>query len=493
METPLITLDDITIRLRDTFLLPHTSWEILTGQHWAILGPNGAGKSSLVRVLTGDVPTVQGRLTYHFPRPPHEAIGYVAPELGEGLIARDADGDAARAFAGTWHGCATTRSTILAGDHGGTGRHQALARIADLLDIRHLLDRDLRALSSGELRKTLLARAVIASPRILILDEPFAGIDAASRVHLAASIDALMRDGVQIILVTHRAEEIPPAVTHVLCVKNGAVRHQGKRRDILTRANLERLYEETAPGAPAPGPETRRLPAPAPVPADEKNPLVEMRHVTVKYGDTAVLRNVNWTVRRGEHWAVTGPNGAGKTTLLGLITGDHPQAYANDITVFGKRRGSGESIWEIKRRLGTVSAELQTRYRRDITVHDVVASGLFNSVGLYRNLGAADSVRVREWLAFFGIEALTERIFSRLSYGERRLVLLARTMVKGPELLVLDEPCQGLDRTNRRRFLELIDAVGSGTGTTILYVTHRREDLPRCIDRVLALPVGPRS
>ncbi len=122
-----------------------------------------------------------------------------------------------------------------------------------------------------------------------------------------------------------------------------------------------------------------------------------------------------------------------------------------------------------------------------------MASGLFDSVGLYRNPGLEDRAQARAWLAFFGIEALAERIFSRLSCGERRLVLLARTMVKRPELLVLDEPSQGLDRTNRRRFLDLIDAVGSGSGTTILSVTHRREDLPRCIDRVLALPVDPRS
>jgi molybdate transport system ATP-binding protein len=486
METPFITLDGITARLRDTFILPDTSWEILAGQHWAILGPNGAGKSTLVRVLTGDVPYVQGRLTYHFPQPPHEVIGYVAPELGEHLLARDADGDGARAFAGAWRGCATTRSTILADDHGGSKKRRALEKIADLLEIRHLLDRDLRALSAGEIRKALLARALIKSPRLLILDEPFAGLDAASREKLAAAVDALMRDRVQILFVTHRVEEIPPAVTNVLCVKNGAVWRQGKRWDVLTRENLDLLHEETACAA---RPTVNCLqPVPDPVSPEAGNRLVEMRDVTVKYGETVVLRDVNWTVRRGEHWAITGPNGAGKTTLLSLIMGDHPQAYANEVFVFGRRRGSGESIWEIKRRIGSVSAEFQTRYRMEITVRDVVASGLFDSIGLYRNLRVEDKALAQGWLAFFGISALAERIFTRLSYGERRLVLLARAMVKAPELLVLDEPCQGLDQTNRKRFLHLIDAIGSGTGTNILYVTHRRDELPRCIEHILRLP-----
>jgi molybdate transport system ATP-binding protein len=209
--------------------------------------------------------------------------------------------------------------------------------------------------------------------------------------------------------------------------------------------------------------------------------------VVVKYGDVTILNRLDWTVRRGENWAIIGPNGSGKSTLLSLINADHPQAYANEIYLFGQRRGSGEDIWEIKKHIGMVSSELQIRYKHDITAHDVVASGFFDSTGLYRHLNREQRGQVQRWLDFFGIADLSDRIFTRLSYGERRMILLARAMVKSPELLILDEPCQGLDRKNRRLLLEMIEMIGQTTDTTLLYVTHFEEEIPSCVNRILRL------
>ena len=215
--------------------------------------------------------------------------------------------------------------------------------------------------------------------------------------------------------------------------------------------------------------------------------LVDMRDVSVKYGDTLVLDNINWRVRQNENWAIVGPSGSGKTTLLSLIAGDNPQAYANEIYLFGKKRGSGESIWDIKEHIGMVSSEIQTLYRKEITACDVVASGIFDTIGLYRNLDSTHKEKVNKWIEFFSISHLASDIFNHLSFGERRMVLLARSMVKSPELLILDEPCQGLDQENRRLFVRLIEMIGRDTDTNLLYVTHYQDELPSCIDHVLTL------
>jgi molybdate transport system ATP-binding protein len=485
MDEPFITLEDITIRLRDKFILPETSWKILTGQHWAILGPNGAGKSSLVRVFTADVPYVRGSVTHHFPEHPFEIIGSVSSEIQERLIAREVFQDMSRDFSGKLDDVEKVRTTILAGDHDGSEDPPDFVRIVDILGISHLLNRGIRYLSSGEMRKVIIARALIKSPRLLILDEPFAGIDAASQIKIAESIAELVRQGLQIVLVTHRAQEILPFISNVMFIKNGKVLMQGKRNKMLTAENLNHLYDAKyfdhgfVLDKRKSGAEKSEL--------YRNDILVHMRNVSVKYGRTLVLHNLNWTVRRNENWAIIGPSGSGKSTLLSLIAGDNPQAYANEIYLFGKRRGTGESIWDIKERIGMVSSEIQTLYRKEITACDVVASGLFDSIGLYRNLNSGHKRQVDKWIEFFGISHIANNIFTHLSFGERRMVLLARSMVKSPELLILDEPCQGLDRENRKLFMGLIEMISRDTSANILYVTHYQDELPACVDRVLTL------
>jgi molybdate transport system ATP-binding protein len=170
-----------------------------------------------------------------------------------------------------------------------------------------------------------------------------------------------------------------------------------------------------------------------------------------------------------------------------LITGDHPQAYANRIRLFGLQRGSGESIWDIKREIGLISAELQIRYRKDIRVVEVIRSGFFDSVGLYRHCSPEQAREADRWLADIGLDRERETSFDRLSYGERRLVLLARAMVKSPRLLVMDEPCQGLDPENRRKILALVEQICSLPDTHLLYITHLPEEIPAAITRILRL------
>ena len=475
---PLITIDDVTVRVRDRFILPGTTWEIRAGESWAVLGPNGAGKTSLARLLVDDVPTARGRIVRHHPDAARERIGWVSPELQEWLLGLEENRVAEGGCYGRGGAPETARETILSGLPACRGGSRRYGRLIGRLGLGSLQHRPMRGLSAGELRKVLIARALIKSPRLVVLDEPFGGIDAASREELTRLFEDLMAGGVQLVLVTHRVDEIPPGIGRVLCVRDGRAVLQGPRERIL--AEWARLTADD--GTPPP------LPA-CPAGRGETAPdvLLEMKGVRVAFGDVTVFDGFDWTVRRGENWAVLGPNGAGKTTLLSLITGDNLQGYANEIRLFGMLKGSGETVWDIRKKIGVVSPELQGRYRRGIRVRDVVASGLFDSIGLYRRLCPGDRERVEEWMDLLGILPLAERAFDGLSYGERRMALIARAMVKSPLLLVLDEPCQGLDAANRRRMLRLIDRIGGATGTRVLYVSHYEDEIPSCINRILRL------
>ena len=479
----LLKLDNITIRVRDKLILCDTTWQIKKNQHWAVLGPNGSGKTSLVRVLTGEVPVVKGSIIRSNPESAPDSIGYVSLELHQQVIAREEDRDEARFFSGEVDNFTKAGHVILAANPKIDAQQPDFARVTRLLGIGHLLDRGIRFLSTGEMRKILIARALMKSPELLILDEPFEGLDRHSRELLTKTIIDLMNQQITIILVTHRFEEIIPDISHFLCLKDCSVFLQGSRDEVLTGKNMSCLYDKQAVSFFLPGSEDNWEPPKK----DRTSVIVEFRNTTVKYGALPVLDNLNWTMKRGENWAIVGPNGSGKSTLLSLIIGDNPQAYANEIHLFGKRRGTGESIWEIKKRVGLVSSELQVNYRKRMRVYDVVLSGFHDSIGLYRTSSNAQHRVAQHWMKVLDITDKANLWFDQLSYGQKRMVLLARSMVKLPPLLVLDEPCQGLDLSNRTIVLDIVDYIGRETETDILYVTHYQDEIPPCVTNVLRL------
>ncbi len=484
MNDPIvIKLQHITLRVRDTFLLANTNWQIDKGQHWAILGPNGAGKTSLVKALTGEVPVVRGTIYSSPELTQASCAAYVSFEQHQRLIEREERRDESRYFSGNLNRITTVYEILLESCATPGSSSIDVERIAAELKIQYLLEREIRVLSTGEMRKVQIARIMLNSPNILILDEPFDGLDQSSRIDLAQIIDDLMDDSRTVILVTHRQREILPNISHVLALRDGEIIFQGKREEVLIPPRMELLYPssfKTSFSMPAKGDGHKNQGTGA-----FSEILVSMKSVTVKYENTTALDNVGWIMRTGENWVILGPNGCGKTTLLNLITGDNPQAYANEIYLFGKRRGSGESIWEIKRRTGMISSELQIRYRKPITAFEVVLSGFFDSVGLYRDYTLEQKDTAEQWMEVLGIADKSDRIFNRLSYGEQRMMLLARSMVKVPQILILDEPCQGLDRTNRQRILDAIEVIGHHSETNIIYVTHYHHEIPTCMTHML--------
>jgi molybdate transport system ATP-binding protein len=475
----IVRLSDATLRLQDRWLLAGTSWRVNRGEHWAVLGPNGAGKTTLVRCLAGEIPVVQGEIHPAAPELLRRQAARVSFEQQRGFSVRSEQEDEYRHFSGKAGGGLRVGELLrlpAGAPRGAAGNVPAALQVEDLLERRVL------ELSSGELRRFQIALALAAATPLLILDEPFEGLDPSFREALARIIGALMTPERAVVLVAHRRHEILPEITHVLGVKDGRVVFQGPREDALSRERLEALFAPPpAAGARPPLP-AKGLKIPEPAGA-----LIELRDVTVAYGGRVVFKNLNWTVRPGEHWAISGPNGSGKTTLLRLIAGEHPQAYANRVSVFGKRRGEGESLAELRARIGIVSPELQVRYRKRVTAFETVVSGFFGSVGLYRRPSPQQADTAARWMECFGIASLSGRFFDHLSHGEQRLALLARAMVKSPPLLILDEPCQGLDRLQRRLILATVDQIVAAGSTTILYVSHHAGEVPAAITHRLTL------
>jgi molybdate transport system ATP-binding protein len=217
---------------------------------------------------------------------------------------------------------------------------------------------------------------------------------------------------------------------------------------------------------------------------------VKMKNVHIQYDGKPILENINWEVRNGERWSLSGPNGSGKSTLLSLVNADNPQAYANEIYLFDRKRGTGETIWEIKKKIGFVSPELHLYFEKSISCLHVVASGLFDTVGLFRKLNTEQSALVIQWMQLLKIGHLQNKLLFQLSNSGQRLVLLARALVKNPPLLILDEPCQGLDEDQVQLFTSIVNEICITANKTLIYVSHYANEIPGCVTKYIRLEGG---
>ncbi|MDR0994780.1 MAG: ATP-binding cassette domain-containing protein, partial [Tannerella sp.] len=357
-----------------------------------------------------------------------------------------------------------------------------LNRLLELFGCVSLLDKRLIFLSSGELRKFLILRALLRRPRLLVLDNPFIGLDAASRKLLVELFEkAAGLEGLQLVLLLADPRDIPAMITHVLPVYDRQLLPPCRREAFLADEAMQaRLFPDYEMPA--------QLPASSEVEKKEWPPhrvTMRMEQVCVRYGKRLILDHIDWEVLNGEKWALLGPNGSGKSTLLSLVCADNPQAYANSIYLFDRKRGSGESIWDIKRRIGYVSPEMHLYCRDDLPLRRFVAGGFFEAGS--RKTSPEQEAAALAWMKAFRMECLQERRFQSLSSGEQRLALLARAFVKQPDLLVLDEPLHGLDLGRKRQAARLIGQYGSQPGKTLIYVTHYAEEIPSCVTRQFRL------
>ncbi|MFG6666005.1 molybdate ABC transporter ATP-binding protein ModF [Halomonas sp. HNIBRBA4712] len=482
-----IQLKSATISFDDRFTLSKIDWSIEPGQHWVITGANGSGKSALAAALAG-----VGKLEAGSIEGLPERVGLVSFEAQAELIAAELKKDDADIMDVVSLGT-PVREMIF-----NYCRDAALAEeLVEKFGLAPLLDRAFRKLSTGETRKVMLIRALANEPELLILDEPFDGLDVDTLAMLQAHLAAIV-ERVPMVLVLNRFDEMPDFITHMAYLdkerlapsKANKKRSEGGRLAFTVDRQDEAAYSElyqllhlkTSDLRVPEADPASRLPA-----LDPSQPLVKLTQATIRYGDALIVDRLDWTIERGQHWQLSGPNGSGKTCVLSLITGDHPQCYTNDIFVFGFKRGSGESIWQIKQFIGYVSTALQWEYRVSTSCKNVVISGFHDSIGVYTKATDQQKRIADQWLELLGMSARADEPFNKLSYGDQRLLLIARAMVKHPPLLILDEPCLGLDDMNRQLVLALIEKICEGGETTVLYVNHHTEDRIKEIDNHLTL------
>ena len=423
-------------------------------EHIAIYGPNASGKSKLVDIILARHPLKSGTVAYSFHSPTRR---YVCDNV-KCLEFRDC------------YGGETDRDYY----------HQQRWNQWDVRDSRVLM-------SSGELRKYSLSKVLEGEPCVLILDSPFVGLDAASRKELDGRLRAIASSGrTRLVLVLSRFDEMPDYITHVVPVKDQVVQPKmtlaewkaGMGGQIHLGETPLSLSAVDACGNGCGLSSGKGYAAPE---------VVRLEKVSIRYGERTILKDLDWVVRRGERWALVGANGSGKSTLLSLVCADNPQAYACRISLFGHRRGSGESIWDIKKHIGYVSPELHRSFKRDIPAVNIVAGGLKDYHGMFTVPDDMEIGTALRWMEKLGIADLRDRRFLSLSSGEQRLVLVARAFVRDPDLLILDEPLHGLDNANRLMVRNLIGDYCSNPERTLIMVTHYEEELPPCIDRCLRL------
>ena len=468
---PIVRIESGLPMVREWQLAAPVDFVFGAGEHIAVFGRNGAGKTKLVEIILGRHPVKKGIIEYAFPSPVRK---YVSENV-KYLAFKDCYG-------------------------GETEQNYYLQQRWNSWDV----DDERILLSSGELRKHSLSKVLGTEPCLLILDNPFVGLDAASRLVLGEQLRAIVQGGkTSLMLVLSREDEIPPFMTHVVEVKDEVVLPKKRLADWLAERGTETCGKEQACG-PGQAISTGDAHCNADSPSSENGPsalqaadapasspeIVRLNKVTIRYGERTILKDLDWVVRKGEHWSLTGPNGSGKSTLLGLVCADNPQSYACDISLFGRKRGSGESIWDIKKHIGYVSPELHRSFKRDITAERIVANGLRDFHGLFTKANEEEIRTARKCLERFGAGHLAGTSFLNMSSGEQRIVLLARAFVKNADLLILDEPFHGLDDENVRMVRGIIEEYCQNPDNTLLMVTHRMEELPSCIDHNLTLKVN---
>ncbi|EMX8931099.1 MULTISPECIES: molybdate ABC transporter ATP-binding protein ModF [Enterobacter] len=460
-----------TFRLSDTRTLTIADLTIRAGESWAFVGTNGSGKSALARALAGELPLLKGECQGDFTR-----LTRLSFEQLQKLVSDEWQRNNTDLLSPGEEDTGRTTAEIIQDEVKDPARCQ---RLAERFGITALLNRRFKYLSTGETRKTLLCQALMSEPELLILDEPFDGLDVQSRAQLAALLESLNQQGYTLVLVLNRFDEIPDFIQHAGVLADCNLTETGEKTALLKQALIAQLaHSEQLDGITLPEPD-----APSARHAlDPHQPRIVLRDGMVSYDDRPILNRLSWTVNPGEHWQIVGPNGAGKSTLLSLITGDHPQGYSNDLTLFGRRRGSGETIWDIKKHIGYVSSSLHLDYRVSTTVRNAILSGYFDSIGIYQAVSDKQHKLAQQWLDILGMDnRVADAPFHSLSWGQQRLALIVRALVKHPTLLILDEPLQGLDPLNRQLIRRFVDVLISEGETQLLFVSHHAEDAPACI------------
>jgi molybdate transport system ATP-binding protein len=480
-SAPFLTVDALTVRLNGNTVLNNISFTANAGETWAITGTSGSGKTTLLKAIAGKL-LHTGRITigeetgvakkivlveqqHHFKNLSNTNNFYYQQRFNS----MDAE-DAITVEDDLQHVLSKTHNT-----------KDELDQLATQFNVKKLYTERLIQLSNGENKRVQIVKALLLHPTILLLDNPFTGLDVESRKTLEAVLTTIINKGIHVIIVAS-SSHLPHFITNVLSLShNGFETYNIKKASSFNAGDHKKhfvLNNELLKALTRSEAETKF------------GFIVKMKNVQIKYEGKKILDNINWQVRNGERWSLSGPNGSGKSTLLSLINADNPQAYANEIYLFDRKQGTGETIWDIKKKIGFVSPELHLYFEKNITCFHVVASGLFDTIGLFRKINEQQSALAFKWMQLMQIEHLKNKHLFQLSNSEQRLVLLARALVKNPPLLILDEPCQGLDDEQVLQFKNLVNEICVTGNKTLIYVSHYSEEIPECVTNYIRLDKG---
>jgi molybdate transport system ATP-binding protein len=470
-----VQISDLTISYGATTVLSNLTWTIEPHQNYILGGKSGSGKTTLAKAIAGLV-TGSGDVKVEF-----DKSSSLLPQV---------------IYVSNWY-----QFTNLEGDrnfyyqqrynrHQGNDTltvkaeflHFAKKENLNLEDIQdkivamgfgHTMDSQLIELSSGEHKKLQLIKSLWLKPQLLIIDEAYTGLDKQSRAELNIWLDELVSEGVQLIIISND-KQLPNSINSYAHVVDGQLEIVSSFDEILqderrVRKNLPSFLQQA--------------------PNINFENIADLKHIIIRYGDKVVLKDVSWRVDVGEKWLLQGPNGSGKSTLLSLINGDHPQSYGLDISLFGKKRGSGESIWDIKQKIGMISPEMHWYFDQNATVWHTLASGFYDSIGWFIDVKFHEKKQIEELMSFFDLTEHKDQLLHTLPLGKQRLAMLARSIIKNPPLLVLDEPCQGLDTQQAKYFNDVVDELCE-YGKTLIYVGHYESQLPSCIEKRIVLEKG---
>lgn len=479
----LIKVSQLVSRVSAETTLRVNSLTLSSGEHWRVYGQNGSGKTLLAACLLGNLPLGRHRV-WHSPRLTGR-VGHVSFDAQQKLAEVETRHDISE-YSDTAHDEGTRVGSLLG--LGGSASER-LTELIESLGIAHLMGRGVRYLSSGQFRRVMIARALSVDPLMLILDSPLDSIDAASADAIRSTIESWKGPGKTLVELSRSCSEALPGATHMALMSDCQLLEFGLFEDISNSALFRKLSGSV-------------LPEPAGLPVNDvavsecSDETIWMQDVCASYGDQTVIQRLNWVVHRGDQVLIEGPNGCGKSTLLSLLTGDNNFAYLqrNDeqsadspgIWIFGKRWGEGQSVWEIKKQFGVVSNQLHLSYGKGWTVLDVVCSGLEDTIGLYGVRRASQQRQAKAWLTAVYLTDLADKPFEQLSFGQQKLVLLARSLVKSPPVLILDEPLVGLDDYHRSLLLSLLSRVVAQVPVQLLYVSHTVGERPSFLNRRLS-------
>ena len=429
--------------------------EICDGQSWCFFGDNRSGINTFLQLLGGEI-TTPPEASITLPKAPAVISFALQQQIYEEELRKDDTNFINRLDPGT-----PAAKFIPSEFHSHP--------LIDILDFRKVMDCGYRQLSSGQNRKLLLLQALFGGASPVVLDCPFDGLDRASCHELDTALRQLAANGILLLILVRNQEDIPAWCSHLGIFHKGQLVHQGE-----LHLSQEQLGHFSAP-------DDHSLQLKELKTCDESSQtgsqeLIRLSDGFAGYGDKSLFKGLNLSIQSGDHTLITGPNGCGKSTLLHVLTGDHPLCYANDLYLFGRKRGSGESIWDVKKNMGIVSPEIHRSYRVACSALHVVLSGLFDTIGLYRQPSDSEIRAGRQWLAMLNMSEMAGTPFRRLAYGDQRLILIARALIKSPPLLILDEPTQGLDKGARLALLDFLEQQATGLRSTILFVSHRQDE-----------------